>query len=235
MSRHGNLHRRKLLRQSIQDQVEHYIIDHGYKTGDVLPAEAVLASELGISRPSLREAIRVLQTLGVVESRHGTGTFVGEFSLAPLVDGLAFNILIQDDESTVRIIRELLKVREILEKELVSAAAVELTAEVIDELDEIVDRMELRAINKQEFSREDREFHDLLYRRLGNPLVVQLIQAFWDVFDRLRESLPDVIGDLGDIVANHQLIVDCLRRRDGQAAADAMSDHFDGIRNRVYD
>ena len=192
-----------------------------------------MAQKLGISRPSLREAIRVLQTLGVVESRHGTGTFVGEFSLNPLVDGLAFNIRIQSDESAVRTIRELLQVRELLERSLITDVAASTSEEVIQELDHLVGRMEQRAVAKEEFSEEDREFHQILYTELGNPLIVQLIHAFWDVFDRLRADLPEVIGDLGEIVAHHRRITDALRNRDGTAAEQAMSDHFAGIRGRV--
>lgn len=225
--------RRKLLHQSIQDEVKQYIIDREYKAGDPLPPEADLARELGISRPSLREAIRVLQTLGVVETRHGTGTFVGHFSLTPLVDGLVFNIRIRDHESAAQIIRELLQIREILECSLVVEVARDISPETIEELDTLVQRMGERAARQEQFSEEDRMFHHALYHQMGNPLIVQLIHAFWDVFDQLRDDLPGIIGDLSNIVQSHQRIVDALRQRDGAAAATAMTEHFEDIRSRV--
>lgn len=225
--------RREQLHQSIQDRVKQYILERGFQAGDALPAEAELARELGISRPSLREAIRVLQTLGVVETRHGSGTFVGRFSLTPLVDGLAFSIRVSSGQNTVRAIWELLQIREILERDLVASIAADLPDDALDGLDALVRAMEARTARGEEFSEEDRAFHQLLYRELGNPLIVQLIQAFWDIFDRLRGELPDVISELSSIVEHHRSIVDALQRRDGAAAAAAMAAHFDGLRHRI--
>lgn len=84
--------RREALHQTVQDRIKRFIIERGYRPGDPLPAEAELARALGVSRPSLREAIKALQILGVVETRHGAGTFVGRFSFSPMVDGLIFRI-----------------------------------------------------------------------------------------------------------------------------------------------
>src|SRR5699024_5539870 len=102
---------RSILHQSTQDRVKAYILDNGLRAGDALPAGSELARVLGVSRPSLRESIRVLQTLGVIKSRHGRGTFVGRFSLAPLVDGLSFSIRVSDAPEAARGIREMLEIR----------------------------------------------------------------------------------------------------------------------------
>jgi DNA-binding FadR family transcriptional regulator len=231
-SRVGTL-RRELLRQTIQDKVKEFIIVHGYQPGDVLPAEADLAHELGISRPSLREAIRVLQTLGVVESRHGAGTFVGRFSLTPLVDGLAFSIRVNNQNGGVQAVEELLQIREILERDLIATVTPTLPVETLVALDAIVGEMETRATREEEFTEQDRAFHRLLYRELGNPLIVQLIQAFWDVFNRLRDELPGVTSELHNTAADHRRIVAALKRHDGAAASAAMSAHFSGLRRRI--
>lgn len=225
--------RREVLHQAIQDQVKQYILDQGFQSGDMLPAESVLADELGISRPSLREASRTLQALGVVESRHGAGTFVGRFSLVPLVDGLTFSISLENETGTIQAIRGLLQVREILERSLVAQVVQILTNEQLSTLQGLVDAMDTHAEKGEDFTDEDRAFHQTLYQPLGNPLVVQLIQAFWEVFDRVQKELPWSVSNLKSTAQYHQRIVDALQARDGAAASMAMTEHFAGIWWRI--
>ena len=68
-----------------EEGIKNYILTHRLQAGDLLPSEAVLCEELGCSRSSLREAVRTLSSLDIVEVRHGHGTFVSEMSLAPLL------------------------------------------------------------------------------------------------------------------------------------------------------
>jgi len=223
--------RREVLHQAIQDRVKQFIIERGLRPGDPLPAEPELAKSLGISRPSLREAMRSLQTLGVVETRHGSGTFVGRFSLAPLTDGLAFQIDIehrQDDRRVARDLRELVAIREVLESELVGRLAGSYSKEDLAALSQLADEMERRAAKGQMFAEEDWRFHELLYHSTGNRLLLDLLQAFWAVFDRVRETTP-APEQLQATARHHREIVDALAAGDGPAAAHAMTVHFSGI------
>ncbi len=226
--------RREALHLAIQDRVKRFIIERGYQPGDRLPAEADLAHHLGISRPSLREAMKSLQTLGVVEIRHGSGAYVGRFSLTPLMDGLAFGIRIELGR-TIRVVRELLEIREILERELVARVTETIAPDQLADLTAIVDRMAERARRGELFTEEDRAFHERLYQQLGNPMVVQLLQAFWDAFFAVRDALPGMQADLLATAEGHRAIVDALARRDRAAASAAMSAHFAGIQQRLAD
>src|SRR5688572_20396388 len=76
--------------ESTAQQVKAYILRNHLRPGDLLPTETELCDTLGVSRSSVREAIRRLATLDIVEVRHGYGTFVGNLTLAPLVEGLVF-------------------------------------------------------------------------------------------------------------------------------------------------
>lgn len=225
---------REALSDMVRDRITRFIIERGYRPGDLLPAEPELARALGISRSSLREAMKVLQTLGVVETVHGRGTFVGRFSFNPLVDGLAFGIRI-DVHQNIQTVRELLEIRMILESALVQRLAGSCTPEHLAELAAIVDRMDERAELGQEFPDEDRAFHEALYRPLGNALVVQLLQAFWDVIMLVRDELsfeevPPVVT-----ASNHRRILKALAAGDGAGAAAAMIAHFDGVQRRLRD
>lgn len=222
------------LHQRIQDRITRFIIERGYRPGDPLPAEADLARTLGISRPSLREAMKALQTLGVIEARHGSGTYVGRFSLDPLVDGLAFRIRI-DLNQNVQTIRELLEIRLVLESSLVARVATERTPEQIAILEALVATMERRGATGEEFPEDDRVFHEVLYRPLGNSLVVTLLQAFWQVLARVRTDLNLFPADPAVTAADHRRILDAIVAGDGAAASAAMTIHFNGIQSRIQE
>lgn len=91
---------------SIQD----LILVEGLGPGDPMPTENELCEQLAISRSSVREAMRTLASLDIVEVRHGHGTFVGQLSLAPLVDGLLFRARL-DDGNDLRALREVVELR----------------------------------------------------------------------------------------------------------------------------
>ena len=83
---------RKAPAWSTTDAIKQHIIDSGLGPGDLMPTETELCEALGVSRSSVREAIRTLGSLDIVEVRHGHGTFVGRMSLDPLVNGMVFRL-----------------------------------------------------------------------------------------------------------------------------------------------
>lgn len=225
---------REALHQHLQDRIKRLIIERGARPGDPLPPEAELMAALGVGRGSLREAIKALQTLGVVETRHGFGTFVGRFSLDPLVDGLTFRIRI-DPEHAVRAVRDLLELREVIETALVARVAHDPTPEHLAQLAALVARMDERTDRGERSSDADRAFHEALYRPLGNALVIQLLQAFWDVFFLVRDEIPSEPPDPTLTARLHRPIVDAIANRDPTAASAAMALHFGDIQRRIGD
>lgn len=216
-----------VMHQAIQDRIKQFIIANGFQPGDPLPPETELARDLGISRGSLREAMKSLQTLGVVETRHGLGTFVGRFSFDSLIDGLTFQILVSR-EKMPRAIRELLDLRQILETGLMDRVTELATPSQIAQLDQIVSTMERRAEQNQQFAAEDRAFHDALYSPLGNNLVIQLLQAFWHIFAAVGEESSSRKVLLRETAVEHRAILTAIAAGDGKEAARAMSAHFAG-------
>jgi DNA-binding FadR family transcriptional regulator len=223
--------RRELLHQSTQDRVKQFIIDRGLHAGDPLPPEAELARQLGVSRASMREAIRALQTIGVVETRHGVGTFVGSFSFDSLTNALVFQIDIeqrQDDQVIARELHELVAIREVLESAVVSRFAGRYSDDDIRALYTLTAKMEQAAAEGKMFAEEDLQFHETLYRPTGNRLLLRMLNAFWTVCDRVRQTMPSPIY-LQTTARHHRELVDALARGDGAAAAEAMRVHFSGI------
>ncbi|MEU6394899.1 FCD domain-containing protein [Streptomyces sp. NPDC046939] len=227
------VHPRRVSRQ-VQRAVTQRILDEGLRPGELLPTEAELTASLGVSRNSVREALKALQALDIVEIRHGHGTYVGQASLTPLADGLTFRTLLRPGDDA-HALAEILQVREILEEGLVRRiAAAPPDAETLDRLDALVRRMSEAGEAGEPFADLDRAFHETLCRSLGNELIPQLLGAFWNVFDRVAgarrwagDPAPEVT------VERHRAIVTALRAGDAAAAQQAMATHFRGIEKRA--
>ena len=212
-----------------QRAIKRYILDHRLGPGDALPAEGQLAEELRISRNSVREAIKALEALGTIETRHGVGVFVRAFSFAPILDNLAYGIQIGNSS-----VLELLEVRRQLEGAFVEVAAASLSADQLRVLRSTVDRMGACAALGEPFTDEDRFFHRTLYSGLGNRLLLTLLDVFWEAYVRLRASLPGVpAGDAVQTWEEHRAILELLERRDGPGARRAMLDNFALLEGRL--
>ncbi|MGN6699031.1 MAG: FadR/GntR family transcriptional regulator [Thermomicrobiales bacterium] len=218
--------------RAAQERIKRYIVENQLQPGDPIPTEQALARTLGISRNSLREALRALETAGVVETRHGLGTFVGEATLAPLIAGMAFS-LVQSISREPRTLGEMLEVREIIEAELVRRAAGRHTPAQLARLERLVARMETQGARGR-FDREaDRDFHDVLYEPLGNRVVILVLEAFWDVLRTVEAQLPDTDFKPTTNAQWHRDILDAVRAGDEDAAVAAMRVHFAGIQERL--
>lgn len=215
-----------------QEGVKELILRRGLVAGDPLPTETELMEELQVSRNSVREALKALQAVGIVDIRHGFGMFVGRMSLAGLVDELAFHsrITLQDGKSHLT---HLTEIREILEAGLVQRL-IDLGPEVdLTPVADVMARMESEALVGDVSPETDRLFHDLLYRPLGNPLVSQLLGAFWDVYHQLRDRLGTPDEPPADVAKRHRDIYTAVQAGDKTAAVAAVFAHFDGVRNRL--
>lgn len=217
--------------RSLQDQIKQLILDRGLRPGEPMPTENELLQALGVSRNSVREALKALQALDIVQIRHGFGTYVGPVALHPFTDGLTFRTLLTMQENPGAI-GDLLDVRETLEVGLLRNAAAALKDPDLDALTAIVARMFDRAAAGENFPDEDRQFHEALFRPLGNALVSELLTSFWEVFHRVHPQLPGE-PDPDQVAQWHEAIVEALRERDVTRAESALRYHFGQIRQRV--
>ena len=187
-----------------------------YRVGARLPSEHELGSELGVSRSTVREAVRELTSLGVLEIQHGRGTFVR--SLRP-------DLLLRGDSLLAppndRIREELLEVRNIVEPEAAALAATRATDEEIDRLRYDVDRL-AESIGYGIAPPEDLGFHLDLVRATHNAALWRVSGAIIS-FYQWDGNLPteqDVI--------DHRAICEAVRDRDALRARQAMRDHLAG-------
>ncbi|MER7277078.1 FadR/GntR family transcriptional regulator [Dactylosporangium sp. NPDC000244] len=208
----------------MQDRIVELIHDRELPPGAPMPTEPQLMDLLGASRNSVREAVRALQALGIVEIRHGFGTFVGRASLDVLAPSLTFRV--RTGPGGVRALHDLVEVRELLETGLIGSVAGTVSEARFAALDALVSGMAHDAA-------ADRAFHALLYEGCGNELVLQLIGMFWDVYHEVQGLLAPPEDRIAQTVANHRRIVDALRDRDPEAAREAMRLHFRDVKQRI--
>ncbi|GLZ43782.1 GntR family transcriptional regulator [Actinokineospora sp. NBRC 105648] len=218
---------RSLLRQEVSERIKRYILDNRLRPGSPLPTENELCAALGASRSSVREAIKTLGALDIVEVRHGHGTYVGGLSLSALVEGLTFRGLLGPDDE-FGVLSDLVEVRELFERGNAAKIVGTLEESHVDELDALVDQM----ARGEDIVAADRAFHALLVQPLGNALVSQLTDAFWDVYTAVAPHLG-VPTDENDTVVLHRAIIAAARTANLTAFADAVIAHYTPIRTRI--
>lgn len=226
-------HKAEPATESIQDRMKRFILERGYKAGEPLPPESAMAKELGISRASLREAISGLQSQGILESHHGRGTFISPFSFASVVSSLGFHIELEsvnNASSQSTHLYQLVAMRELMESALVAELIDKYRQADILALYALTNRMLQAAERGEEFMELDWRFHNYLYRRSGNDMLLKLLDSFWQICNEVRKT--DLSRDyLLANAENHRKIVDAISRRDARAASDAMRVHFEALRS----
>lgn len=212
--------------QELVDSIIELIDRRQLRAGDPLPPEPRLMEEFGVARNSVREALRTLQALGIVEIRHGYGTFVGDASMAALSPSLLFRTRARSRDD-LRGLSDLLEVRQILETELTRKVVGD--GALLSSLGECVDRM----ADPATAAAADRRFHELICEAAGNDLALELIRLFWDVYRQTEALIGATTSRPAGLVAKHQRILEAVAAGDGAAISEAVSEHFAEIRKRI--
>ena len=216
-------------RPTTADQIKDYILTEGLQPGDSLPTEPALCELLGVSRSNVREAIRMLTTLDIVEVRHGHGTFVGQMSLDALVEALVFRgVLIPGDD--LQALRDIVEVRQSLDVAMAQKVTTSMRGTHNEDLHALVEEMVEAAGRGETFPSQDRAFHTALLATIDNALVGQLVGAFWDVHTAVMPSLGvSLPGDLVQTAEAHGDMLRAAEAGDAQAYADSVVKHYQPI------
>jgi DNA-binding FadR family transcriptional regulator len=216
------------LNRAIQDHIKYYITENHLGPGDALPPETQLAQDLGVSRGSVREAVKALASLGIVEVRHGNGVFVRDFNFDSIFDLLSYGLIF--DRS--RIV-DILQIRKWLEAAAIGEVVERITENEIKQIEEVLARRDEKAARNEPTTEEDRAFHRLLYSVLGNQSLIALIDIFWLVYYAVRIKTITYNPRTTVTLQDHREVFYAVRDRDAALARQRIQEHFRDLENRV--
>lgn len=201
------------------------IVSGQLRPGDRLPREADLANTLGLSRNSLREAVRALSLVRILDVRQGDGTYVSSLAADSLLEALNFIVEFHRDASVL----ELLEVRRILEPAASARAAVLISAPSIDHLAEILDRANADS-PVEDLVKADVEFHRAIAGAAGNSVLASLIESLSAPTQRARvwRGMTQE-GALQRTLDEHRAIFDAIARHDAEMARTWATVHVAGV------
>lgn len=219
--------RRDKVYEGVAKQIERLILKK-LQPGDKLPSERELAELLRVSRSSIRDAIRSLELMGMVEPRQGAGTIVREISSESLTNPLA-NVIKRKGE----LIHELLDFRMMLEPQLAARAATRVSDEEVAEMEDILDRQDKKVHEGESSVAEDSEFHYAIALASGNSVVLKVLDTLMDLLRDSRERSLQVEGRPQKSISGHRKILAAIKRRDSEAAKVAMRRHIEDVEEIV--
>lgn len=214
--------------EKVVQQIQRLIRDGLLKPGDKLPPERELVEMFQVSRSSLRDAIRALELMGLVEARQGEGTVVRKPSSDSLINPIAA-MLLQERE----LVSELLEFRAMIEPALARRAATYVSAEDLKHLKNILRRQKEKVDRRELAIEEDSEFHYAIAKIAKNSVVLKVLDTFMDLLRESREKSLQVEGRLQRSLAGHRQILQAIERHDPSAAETAMRRHIEEIEGLV--
>jgi GntR family transcriptional repressor for pyruvate dehydrogenase complex len=221
--------RRAKVYEEVARQIERLILKK-LQPGDKLPSERELAETLGVSRSSIRDAIRSLELMGLVAPRQGAGTIVLEISTDSLVNPLAKTLKRKEE-----LIGELLDFRKMLEPPLAARAAMHASTDEISEMEEILERQQRKMRARENTVAEDSEFHYTIALASGNSVVFKVLDTLMDLLRDTRERSLQVEGRAQKSLAGHRKILAAIKRHDAEEAKAAMRRHIEDVEEIVLE
>jgi GntR family transcriptional regulator, transcriptional repressor for pyruvate dehydrogenase complex len=214
--------------ESVTEQLLTLIREGHLKPGDSLPSERELMERLQVGRSSVREALRSLATMRVIEIRPGKGAFVRTPVTEDLVPSEALALLIKREDMI-----EILEAREVLEIELAAMAAERATPDDLSDVEAILDEMDHSLLDVEKSLALNARFHLAIAEAAHNQVLLKMLQSVRDFFqDRLREFSEG--GDrMQHSSADHRHIYECMRLGDRACAAGAMRQHLKAVREQI--
>ena len=221
---------RNMLPERIAERLISLISERQLKPGDKLPSERELAAMMQVGRPALREALRGLAMMNIVEIRQGSGTYVASLKPELLVERLDFVFSLDDSTFT-----ELLEARAMLEPSIAAAAALNATEAELVEISACLERAAASVLDPGLFLAADLELHQRITAAAHNQIIGRFMAALSRLGSASRSRTGELQGVRDQSLQDLQAIVAALLRRDPGAATRAMHNHLINIHKRFHE
>jgi GntR family transcriptional repressor for pyruvate dehydrogenase complex len=212
------------LAAQVAEELKKAIISRPILVGEKLPGLEQLAKDFGVSRTVVREAIRALEMMGILEVRHGEGTFVKVFDPKPLAGQISYGL---EAENKYEKIKALIEARVLFEVGNVELAIKRAQPSDIAELEEILAKMEehYHKTGDEHFGL-DLSFHSKLVMMTRNPVIVRFSAILYEIFAINSSYERDRAEDTKSIIESHRMILDAVRVSDVARAKSLMREHI---------
>lgn len=202
-------------------QMRSLIESNNLGPGTKLPSERVLAARFQVGRPAVREAIKALSILGLLESRRGDGTYVK--SLAALQMDRTPSLETDFD------LIELLELRKMFEPRAAALAAARATQKQLREVEKELLAQEAHLEDRRALERHDYLFHEAILRAAGNRMLIEVARCLAGPLRKSRETTAQTTPDVGRIVQQHRTIFNAIKRGEADLAEKAMLEHLQTV------
>jgi DNA-binding FadR family transcriptional regulator len=215
--------------EEIVVKVKHLIEKGRLHSGDQLPSERELAGVFNVSRSSVREALRSLETQGFLESRQGDGTYIARQPVESLVNPLATVIFTEKDGQI-----ELFEMRRLIEPQLAYLAAERATPEEIIMLGKALELQEDAIAQGESGTEIDKTFHYILAKAAKNKVILRIVDNIMDLLAESRDKYLQVEGRPAMSLARHREVLNAIRSGDRELAASVMLEHLEDIEASLF-
>lgn len=213
---------RENLGQQIADSLEEEILSSSHRAGEKFSSAAEISEEFGVSRPVAREALGILQERGLILLKNGSGSFITKPD--PVTLSPAMNRVVRMNNISKE---HLTQARMILEKGIAPLAAENATEQDISAIEENLRQFENRQLSLAERVALDKEFHVLIARATGNPVLAMLEETLSCLlFDYMGKGVVQK-GGIDDAIRRHRKLADAIKAHDKELAAIAMAEHVE--------
>jgi len=216
--------------QEVLKQINNLIIEGKLSPGDRLMGEREMAVELGVSRTTLREALRTMELLGLVEIRPGGGTFIRDVQLNDVISPLALALSVEPTS-----LKELWEIRITLEVECAGLAASRVTEESLRWISHALENLKAKPKDLNTYAKADMRFHYMVAQASQNTLMNRLLQTLVvHIFELIKKTGPIRFShDIGGFstVQEHSAIYDAISRHDAREAQTLMRRHLEEARD----
>lgn len=223
---------RPVLKQSLSDRLAQRIrvsIQKGdYAEGDRLPAIMEMARRFGVGHPTVREALKKLQTMGVVEIRHGSGVYVSRSH-----DVLVLATPDYAGTVTRKLLLDLIETRMPIEMHSTAQAASNATDEHLEEMRRLLTTAGQNLDNDEVLNSMNMAFHRQIALASDNTVLTQLLDVLQELFTEEQRLILGIFGSRQRDHQEHLAILDALEKRDVGLAVERMRTHLEGVRDAV--
>jgi GntR family transcriptional regulator, transcriptional repressor for pyruvate dehydrogenase complex len=219
-----------VLRQSLSDDIAQRITrliqSGGYKPGERLPTISRMAQDFGVGAPTLREALKKLETVGVVAIRHGSGVYVGRSPDSLLVSNPVFS-----PAPTKKLLIDLIDARIPIEVQTAALAARNATDAHLAEMDRLLKHAGMSMQDPAMLTQVNLNFHRQVALASGNAVMHQVLDVLATVFRQEQRLILDIHGRREDDHAEHLEIFAAIKARDVDLAKARMQSHLDRVKD----